>query len=615
MFQQTFSNALSHESSLANQPHHIKIPLRLHQLSVIHKMKEKEIGFRAGYKLPSGDTLFSSYAILGDRVGVGKTLMALSHISQMALEPLRPPNPMSNLHPTSTSILFSLKEQEPTILFDSLIIVPHTIYRQWQDSITDFTSLKAHFLKSQRDISDTIITSLGEAHLTLISNTLLPSLMSTLNVRAPGARWRRIFYDEADTIKIIGNSIVPVANMTWLITASYINLLFANKHYHSHILRQLPEEFTQSLHQDLRESIHNQEESHPNVTFFKTQSFTFFHQYLKLEHPLRGHTVIRNSEEFLNTSIQLPPLRRQIVRCHTPMNYKLIKNIIPTETQTMLNAGDIKGALQSLGIPAHSQTTIIAAATAYQQKELDRLQRLLDFKKNETYATQSAKDHAIRTLEEKIKAVAQRTASINKRIEEASRDSCAICFDPLSQPCMTPCCSKLFCGECILGWISKGSQGHTCPLCRTPFIPSALIQISSEATGIYEFANELPKKMDALLDIIKTSGRFLIFSRYENSLEEIRNTIMKNTDKKPTLLQGNKDVIANILSDFDSKNINILLLNSRTAAAGMNISTATHVILMHKMADDEEKQILGRAYRMGRTEPLDVIQLLNDNEV
>jgi len=401
--------------------------------------------------------------------------------------------------------------------------------------------------------------------------------------------------------------------MSWLITASFINLLFSNKHYHSHIFRQLPEEFVNSLEPELRKSI-GEEHAHPNVTFFKTQSAPFFQSFLKSEHPLRGHIVIRNSEEFLNTSIQLPPLRRQVIRCRTPVNHKIVRNILPADTEAMLSAGDIKGALQSLGVPAHSQTTIVAAAMAYQQKELDRLQRLLDFKKHETYVTQQAKDHALRTLEEKIKAVAHRTATINKRIEEASKDSCAICFDPVSQPCMTPCCSKLFCGECILGWISKGSQGHTCPLCRTPFTPSSLVQISNAAPDSeFHFTDELPKKMDALLEILKGSSQsqFLIFSRYENSLDDIQAQLGSIQTAR---LQGNKDAIANILSDFQSKKTSVLLMNSRTAAAGMNIPTATHVILMHKMADDEEKQILGRAYRMGRSEPLDVIQLLNDNE-
>jgi hypothetical protein len=41
----------------------------------------------------------------------------------------------------------------------------------------------------------------------------------------------------------------------------------------------------------------------------------------------------------------------------------------------------------------------------------------------------------------------------------------------------------------------------------------------------------------------------------------------------------------------------------------------THVILLHAMTHEEEKQILGRAYRMGRTEPLHFIKLLHADEM
>jgi hypothetical protein len=39
------------------------------------------------------------------------------------------------------------------------------------------------------------------------------------------------------------------------------------------------------------------------------------------------------------------------------------------------------------------------------------------------------------------------------------------------------------------------------------------------------------------------------------------------------------------------------------------------VILLHAMTHEEEKQILGRAYRMGRTAPLDFIRLLHPDEM
>ena len=108
-------------------------------------------------------------------------------------------------------------------------------------------------------------------------------------------------------------------------------------------------------------------------------------------------------------------------------------------------------------------------------------------------------------------------------------------------------------------------------------------------------------------------GKFLVFSRYENPLYTLQEHL-SNTYPSATL-QGNKDVIASLLDRFENGSIKVLLLNSRNAAAGIHIPCATHVILIHKMAHEEEKQILGRAYRMGRTIPLQFIHLLTEREV
>ena len=80
-------------------------------------------------------------------------------------------------------------------------------------------------------------------------------------------------------------------------------------------------------------------------------------------------------------------------------------------------------------------------------------------------------------------------------------------------------------------------------------------------------------------------------------------------------LKGNKDAIAATLRAFQGGDLRCLLLNSHYAGSGLNITAATHVILLHAMTHEEEKQILGRAYRLGRTAPLHFIRLLHSDEM
>jgi SNF2 family DNA or RNA helicase len=126
---------------------------------------------------------------------------------------------------------------------------------------------------------------------------------------------------------------------------------------------------------------------------------------------------------------------------------------------------------------------------------------------------------------------------------------------------------------------------------------------------------EFRTKNETLLLLLKQNpkGKFLIFSRYENTFEMIHTAVEKmNVSVKH--LKGSKDTIASTLRQFEAGTVRCLLLNSQFAGAGLNITAATHVVLLHAMTHEEEKQILGRAYRAGRRGPLEFIKLLNKDE-
>jgi len=80
------------------------------------------------------------------------------------------------------------------------------------------------------------------------------------------------------------------------------------------------------------------------------------------------------------------------------------------------------------------------------------------------------------------------------------------------------------------------------------------------------------------------------------------------------MVNGTSARIQKIIREFGEGQHQVLCLNARHFGAGLNIECATHVILFHRMAEEIEKQIIGRAYRFGRQNNLDVIHLLHANE-
>ena len=163
------------------------------------------------------------------------------------------------------------------------------------------------------------------------------------------------------------------------------------------------------------------------------------------------------------------------------------------------------------------------------------------------------------------------------------------------------------------------SRIQGCPMCRSPIQVAALHGVSEKVAvprAVAPSATTPPKKIDALLNLIrsKPNDRFLVFSRYENPFRMMQETLEAERITVETV-KGNKDVINSVLHKFESGESRVLLLNSNHAGAGLNITSATYVVLWHAMTTEEEKQILGRAYRMGRTTPLNFVKLVHPDEV
>jgi SNF2 family DNA or RNA helicase len=104
-----------------------------------------------------------------------------------------------------------------------------------------------------------------------------------------------------------------------------------------------------------------------------------------------------------------------------------------------------------------------------------------------------------------------------------------------------------------------------------------------------------------------------VFSRYDNPFENIESAV-NTLGIQVKHVKGNKNAVTATLKAFETGTTQCLLLNSQYAGAGLNITAATHVILLHAMTHEEEKQVLGRAYRIGRSGALTFIKLLHKGE-
>jgi hypothetical protein len=174
-----FRYSLESGSPEVDQPADIKVSLRPHQKAVLYEMEKRETLLSRGMDL-SGGKMFSRFSFLGDGVGVGKSLMVLGHIARLKQIPSIPSIPM--LDPHSSKQMYSLHEDnfgKDLSEVGCLIVVPHTLYRQWQTYIKDQTNLKCLGVQTKKVLAETtniLQRKIKEADVVLVSNTLYGSV-------------------------------------------------------------------------------------------------------------------------------------------------------------------------------------------------------------------------------------------------------------------------------------------------------------------------------------------------------------------------------------------------------------------------------------------------------
>jgi len=615
VYEQPLIHAVTDTSGYAVQPQEIKIPLRPHQLAMIHAMHEKERRCIEGFTI-NNETHYSQTAILGDKVGSGKTLTTLGFIAHKKHNQIT--SVFNTIHNKSQTTFWSQKPVHTVECSGNvLIIVPHTLFHQWKFAIQQQTTLSFFEVKTTKALEKNDFNELIKTRdITLMSNTIIRNFMTSENRNL--IQWKTVIFDEVDSIHFTSTVPRPRANFYWLITATWPNILFQG-HYMYMSNTFLAQRAAAGLHPDLVELLHQDHVTNGSNFYsrYDIKSASFFSEFLS-KHPSRGHLVLRTNTQFMEQSWRSPPISEQRIICETPISHRIIAQYVNAEIQELLHAGDIQTALEKLGVNNTSQSSLITALCETREKELDRLEKTLVFKESIEYSTPQAKEQAIATLKTKIASIKEQIASLKQRILNVKDEICAICFEEPKVPTFVLCCERLFCGACIINCIQRNPS---CPLCRSALDFKRLRQLETDgAEGtkgntIIETSERKPKKKEALLKLIteNRTGKFLVFNRYDNPFLEIEGQLLERGIKVATV-KGNKDHISSTLKQFEKGDIQVLLMNSMQAGVGMDLKSATHVVLMHLMKTEEERQIIGRAIRLGRNEQLNLVRLLHEGE-
>ena len=621
-------------------PQWLKTPLLLHQQSALAAALRLETAKTHGLDVDAiagesvGGKLYSSYGILGDRVGSGKSLTALSLVK------MPPPPPLYNeyiirgnsilgdgrdvgLLRTRTQAMsgtgMKLKE-----VSTSLFIIPHALMGQWETYVSNDTTLKCCFVKKRKEAEQpNLLETIEQYDALFVSSTMWNSFRAIHHPR--NILWRRVFIDEADSIAITTDWDDINGLFYWFISASWLNLVFAGGAYFNVLSAYTPLDETPPYVIERVKKLQNNHYlqipgcRHVNIVR-RMCGISANHSTVAINAAVSqsARLIVHSSEDYIKTSFTMPTTTTRKIICATPTNIRVLDSFISREMMERLNAGDVAGALESLGMNSYTETEITDAVTVSIQKELHNAKVTYEYKKTLEYSTESLKQKAIEAQEQKIASIESRISAIQERLKRAKEQTCPICYCDLTNTAVTPCCQQLFCFACLCESLKRVAS---CPLCRARIDNIKDIKVLGESAAQPQ-PQEVPKtnsllnKNDSFVKFMKENpnARVLMFSSYDESFRKLEDSL-DAADIKYSMLNGSQLRIAKLLREFKSGKYNVLFLNARNMGAGLNIESATHVMLFHRMSAELESQIIGRANRLGRTTPLEVVYLIHDNEL
>jgi hypothetical protein len=373
----------------------IKTKLHPHQNTLVNGMHMYRDKMTRGF-LIGNEAINGKIGIIGDVPGSGKTLSILSYLaSQYATLP-RITCELSN---NSSKYFFShelyqLSDASST----NLIIVPHYLFNQWKQEIAKHTTMNYIALETKRSIKgDDLVRNIINSSFVLTTNKCYKFVQEY--AQENGIQWNNVIIDEASSIYINSSDPELKFQFLWLVTSNWIPLIFKSTSIIKSSLYHLRDRV--NLHQDLENWL--LDNAYPRYEGTLASS-AFLKSYLPFFHKNRGHIILRNLNEHIITSIDLPNISNETIQCKPNISLNsLVSYYLARDIEPNINSSKVPNLFQSLGI---------------------------EFKTVDEYVSKQPE---------------QKHSLIQRKIQD---NDCIICLEDTEYPTIVNCCYNIFCGKC-----------------------------------------------------------------------------------------------------------------------------------------------------------------------
>jgi hypothetical protein len=410
---------------------------------------------------------------------------------------------------------------------------------------------------------------------------------------------RRVFFDEADTIKNLLKHPMP-CGMSWFISAS-IKRVFDQKTNTAQI-------GSYKLH--LNQLLSNECYCLP---------------------------------EFIDSNIQLPKPNTEQFKCRDFYIDNVLSKLLSRAEMSYINGHDYSNIRISCGNATIKETKDIVE-NLYKNSvkiinDIDDQIKEIDKKQKHVYT----KDEKDKYQETKDKLLEQRINHeiIAKKIKSSCSEYglCIRCFKRLKSAenisdttfkldfyefeCGTWICNKCYKKEIdaeilINDTIEIEKIKLKCLECKTMH-PVSTLKYHTEIPSFDKKSVELENMNKTILlsKILEICGnKILIYSQFKGVANFIKSVVVKLNFDYLQLDGGNIKDLDRILDEFKNKpKVKILLIDDTSFGVGLNIEYTSDIIFFNNIEPNVKEQLIGRAQRLGRTSKLNIWELLYTNEL
>lgn len=549
---QSFSNI-----PMIKQPTNLEVNLYPHQLASVYRMEQLEKTCKIDQDNISIET---DFAIQADPTGYGKTLSMITLILRnkfkwkTGLQHSEYSFRSCGAGRLLMTMCCKMREQR---INTTLILVDHSLVYQWLREFERAPSLRVRAITNRKMIAETIPY---EYDAIIVTRTMF----SDFHKHNRTFIWRRFIYDEPSQVRVPGMMKVD-AGFTWLVSAT-------------------PYDIARNFHR--------------TTNYIRTLLNDIPLQCLNM-------LIIRNPSDFIQYSISLPSTNHKYYDCYDPVNY-ILDGIGKDSLGEMIRAGSIWEAISSLGGKKTDNLVELVRRDLNQKLEDCRTRlRVSQRMDDSTPSKQRLKNLAVQKWTERIAKHIKEIEQIDQRYEEVLSEDCPICQDKLSKPVLEPNCQRVFCGGCLLTWLK---DKNSCPMCRHTITVGDLTYIdraedrSNEET---KQENRKPSKEEKIIELLTENPdrQFIIFSKHDETYRNIR-LILDEHKIEFVEIKGSASCRDKTIEKFKRGLIQVVFLNAKHNGCGINLQNVSDIILYHEMDEFLTTQVIGRANRIGRKEPL-----------